>query len=166
MSSRHRARQWGFGLGTLCALAALGYAALWHAGGYALARLERLRCEPLRVVDRHGITLRESAGCSGWTRLADVPEVWRALVVAGEDRRFQLHAGVDLPAVARALVSNLRAGHIVSGASTLSMQLARGLFPECRGRTLRAKLQQAFWAIALERRSSKAEILEGYLNVA
>ena len=79
-----------------------------------------------------------------------------------EDKRFFYHPGVDPIAVARAVFENLRAGRIVSGASTLSMQLARVLEP--RPRHLGSKVSEALRAIQLEIRMSKREILAAYLT--
>ena len=85
-----------------------------------------------------------------------------AAFLALEDRRFQSHGGVDLRAVARATRANLAAGRVVSGASTITMQLARILRPFPR--TWAGKVRQALWAIRLERHLDKATILEQYLN--
>ena len=85
-------------------------------------------------------------------------------VVAAEDQRFWVHPGVDVIAIARAVGQNLRAGRVLSGASTLSTQVIRLLQP--RPRTLAAKLVEAFRALQLERRLGKEEILAQYLNRA
>ncbi len=84
--------------------------------------------------------------------------------LATEDQRFHVHPGVDPLAIVRAAVTNLRGGEVVSGASTLTMQVAkRGLPPT---RSVCGKLGQALAALRLERRASKHEILETYLNSA
>ena len=85
----------------------------------------------------------------------------RALV-ALEDERFWSHPGVDPIAVVRAAISNLRHGRIVSGASTITMQLIRLSRP--RPRTFRSKVIEAFEAFSLELQYSKEEILEAYLR--
>lgn len=85
-------------------------------------------------------------------------------LVALEDERFWFHPGVDPIAVVRAAASNARHGEVVSGASTVTMQLVRILEP--RPRTLRSKLIEAFKAVQLELRFSKREILEHYLRFA
>jgi penicillin-binding protein 1C len=81
-----------------------------------------------------------------------------------EDRRFRYHPGVDPVAVLRAAVTNVVAGRRVSGASTLTMQLARLLEP--RPRSLRGKLAEAWRALRLEATLSKPEIVTWYLNLA
>ena len=158
-----------------CVVAALSavWALGWHAGNAELAALHAQRCDPLRVVDRVGRPLRTLPAACGvraprmhaWTALAEVSDTLVGLVLIGEDRRFQQHVGVDPWAVARAMLSNLRAGRIVSGASTLSMQLASRLHGQTHTRAVSAKLVQAWRGFALERRASKREILEAYLNV-
>ncbi len=87
-----------------------------------------------------------------------------AALVAYEDRRFFWHPGVDPIAVVRALVQNLSAGRVVSGASTLTMQVVRIVEP--RPRTLRSKMIEACRAVQLELRLSKTEILAAYLQFA
>ncbi len=96
--------------------------------------------------------------------LDEVPEDFLAAFVASEDRRFYDHAGVDPVAVARAAWTNLRAGRVVSGASTIPMQLARMARPGPR--TLGSKLTEALRALQLSRRLDKRRMLEIYLNVA
>ncbi len=81
-----------------------------------------------------------------------------------EDRRFFHHPGVDPLAVLRAAWQNLRAGRVVSGASTLTMQTARLIEPTSRG--LAGKLRQSLRALQLEWRFDKREILELYLALA
>lgn len=79
-----------------------------------------------------------------------------------EDKRFFLHPGVDPLAIVRAATLNVLNGRVVSGASTLTMQLVRVLEP--RPRSLRSKAIEAFRALQLELRFSKEEVLEAYLT--
>ena len=81
-----------------------------------------------------------------------------------EDRRFFVHPGADPLAMARAAAQNLRAGKVVSGGSTITMQVVRLLAP--RPRTLRSKLVEAWRALQLEWHLSKADILRLYLTYA
>src|SRR5690606_13890072 len=90
------------------------------------------------------------------------PHVKNAFL-AIEDHRFYHHFGIDIGGIFRALWNNLRGGH-TQGASTITQQLARTIFPIGREVTLRRKIQEAILAIQLERRYSKDEILEMYLN--
>jgi penicillin-binding protein 1C len=120
------------------------------------------------VAARNGAPLRlYLAPDDAWrfpVRLAGVAPILPRLVIAAEDKRFYAHPGVDPLALFRAALSNLRAGRVVSGGSTLTMQLARLAAP--KPRTLAAKLTEARVALALERRLSKQAILERYLNMA
>ena len=96
-------------------------------------------------------------------RLQDVPAAFLAILLEVEDRRFHQHIGIDPLAIARAAWANLRAGHTVQGGSTLTQQLAKNFFLSAE-RTFARKLNEALIALLLERRYSKPELLEGYLN--
>jgi len=96
--------------------------------------------------------------------LQEVDPLFIRALLAWEDQRFFYHPGVDPIAIVRALGQNLRAGQIVSGASTLTMQLVRILEP--RPRTFRSKVIEALRALQLEARLSKREILEAFLQFA
>ncbi len=98
-----------------------------------------------------------------WVDIDAVPEPVRDAIVASEDRRFHSHIGVDLRGYARALRSNVRAGEVREGGSTISQQLARGLFLG-RDRTLWRKLAEVPLALGLEVALGKRRILEMYLN--
>ncbi len=104
-------------------------------------------------------------GASGtaFVRLGEVSPLLRQAVIATEDRRFYSHFGLDIRGTTRALLSNLQAGGVVAGGSTLTQQLAKNLFltPE---RAFRRKIQELILALWLEARLSKDEILELYLN--
>jgi penicillin-binding protein 1B len=96
-------------------------------------------------------------------RLAEVPRALRDAVLAAEDERFFDHGGLDGRAVARAFWSNVRAGRVVEGGSTITQQLVKNrlLSPE---RTMLRKIQEAWLSTVLEWRYSKEQILETYLN--
>ena len=120
------------------------------------------------VVDREGRVLSALPAPGGVWRLPvtaeEVPRVLVDLLVAAEDRRFRWHFGVDPVAVARAALGWMRAGRVVSGGSTLSMQVARLLEP--RPRTLRSKAIEAFRAVQLEWRLGKPGVLRAWLTLA
>jgi len=144
---------------------------LW-AGIWIALPLPRTLTSPPRVAsltlqDRNGLVLRSTRAGDGslhrWLRLGEIdPDLLEAFV-AGEDHRFYEHHGVDPRAVGRALKDNLRARRVRSGASTITMQLARLLQPGA-GRTWHGKVIQTFWALRLEAHLSKQQILEQYLN--
>ena len=101
-----------------------------------------------------------------YVRLRSINRLARKAVLAIEDARFYEHEGLDLMGVARALVANITAGEIEQGASTITQQLARNVFPRRVGteRTLTRKIEEARVAMRLEQEYSKDEILELYLN--
>jgi penicillin-binding protein 1C len=126
------------------------------------------RSAAVEVTDRHGEPLRLFLPADERWRLPvaldELPEDLVKAVVASEDRRFFHHPGVDPLAVVRAAWSNLAAGRVVSGASTIPMQIAR--MAEPRRRTLGAKLLEAFRALQLDAHRSKRELLRIYLDLA
>jgi membrane peptidoglycan carboxypeptidase len=98
-------------------------------------------------------------------RLGRVNDVARDAVLAIEDARFYEHPGLDFQGIVRALVSNVRAGQIEQGASTITQQLARNVFATIgTEETLARKIHEARVAMRLEEIYSKKEILELYLN--
>ena len=121
------------------------------------------------VLDRDGRLLRAFATPEGHWRLkttaGDVDPQFLRMLVAYEDRRFHEHSGIDPLALLRAAGQFVTNGRIVSGASTLSMQVARLIEPR-ENRSMLAKLRQMARAVQLERRLTKAEILDLYLTLA
>jgi penicillin-binding protein 1A len=99
-------------------------------------------------------------------KLADVPENLRNAFVITEDKRFYDHAGIDWYRIAGAAARNLKAGSFAQGFSTITMQLARNVFPEriSREKTLTRKIKEGKVARDIEARYSKDKILELYLN--
>jgi penicillin-binding protein 1B len=96
-------------------------------------------------------------------RLDALPRHLVDAVLAIEDRRFFDHPGLDLQRIGGALLTNLRAGRIVEGGSTLTQQLVKNLYLT-RERTLWRKLQEVPLALLVEWRMDKSQILEAYLN--
>ncbi len=100
-------------------------------------------------------------------RLDQIPKQVQNAFIAIEDKRFYSHGGIDYWRIIGAGFANLRARGISQGFSTITMQLARNLFPErinYRERTISRKLREVKVALAIERRYSKDRILELYLN--
>lgn len=114
--------------------------------------------------DRHGLPLRsfERGELCLPVKLNDVSPWVILCTLAAEDKRFWDHHGVDGQAVLRALWQNTQSGKVVSGGSTLTQQLVRQLEPRPKG--LWGKAEEAWKALRMERKSSKSEILEQYLN--
>ena len=99
----------------------------------------------------------------GYTPLNQLPTLYPQAVVAVEDRRFYDHNGVDPIALARAVWVNLRTGSLAEGGSTLTQQLAKNLYFTQEKKFTR-KVAEVFTAWDLERRYTKDEILELYIN--
>ncbi|MBY2905641.1 penicillin-binding protein 1C [Rhizobium leguminosarum] len=131
--------------------------------------LDRANAVSAEVLDADGQLLRAFATSEGrWrlkTAVSDVDPQFLRLLIAYEDQRFYDHGGVDPWALGRAGVQLISNGRIVSGASTLSMQVARLIEPR-EGRSLSAKLLQLVRAMQIERRLSKQQILDLYLTHA
>jgi penicillin-binding protein 1C len=121
------------------------------------------------VVDRDGRLLRPFTLLDGRWRLPatrhDVDPRYVAMLVAYEDRRFNEHDGVDFRALIRAGAQCLMRGHVVSGGSTLPMQVARLIEPRPE-RTIAAKLRQIARALEIEREVGKRGVLDRYLTLA
>ncbi|HWK65934.1 MAG TPA: penicillin-binding protein 1C [Rhizobiaceae bacterium] len=152
--------------GAVAALAVAGF--VWLDDAYP-PPLPTQMTVSAEVVDRDGALLRAFATPEGRWRLAvDLDQVDKRFVdmlIAYEDKRFWEHGGIDPLAMLRAAGQFAGKGRIVSGGSTLSMQLARLIEPR-QSRSLGAKLRQIFRAVQIERRLSKREILERYLTLA
>ena len=120
----------------------------------------------LEIYDRNGILLKVTALDGGMRRIYrninDIPEIVQNVFIESEDSRFYFHPGIDPLAVLRAVYQNITEGRIVSGASTISMQLARII--SGTGHGYKGKIRGAINALRLESRLSKKEILELWLN--
>ena len=121
------------------------------------------------VVDHDGVLLRAFLTTDGYWRMKtgvrDVSPRYLAMLKSYEDKRFDEHWGIDPMATLRAGLQFVSAGHVVSGGSTLTMQVARLLEPP-RSRGIFTKLFQMMRAVQLEERYSKDEILSFYLTLA
>lgn len=156
--------------GALIVLAALAAGAFGLDRWIAATEVPSLaRATSPVVLDRRGRLLAAYQVDDGRWRLpltvAGTDPGFLAMLVALEDRRFRSHAGVDPLALARAAWQSARAGRIVSGGSTLSMQVARLVEAGPTG-DWRGKLRQIRLALALERRLGKDAILDLYLALA
>jgi penicillin-binding protein 1A len=98
-----------------------------------------------------------------WLRYEQIPPEMRAAMIAVEDKRFRSHLGVDPVGVARAAKVRVETGHWTQGGSTITQQLARNIFLT-NSRTFGRKVKEGVLALAIERKFSKNQILELYLN--
>ena len=100
-----------------------------------------------------------------WTPLEKIPPEVQAVFIEAEDSAFYKHHGVYLPSILRAAMQNAKNRRTVSGASTITMQLARLVVPRGSKRTtFGGKLKEAFLALRIEAKLDKKQILELYLN--
>lgn len=162
----------------LCGIA-VAAAALISGAAYSAIEIAKRRLGPppfaaaddlsTIVVDRNGRLLRPFTTTDGRWRLPvtarEVDQRYLAMLLAFEDRRFYHHHGVDAVSVARAMAQLVANGRIVSGASTLTMQVAR-LLEGRHERTGQGKLKQMVRALQIEDAKSKEEILDLYLRMA
>jgi penicillin-binding protein 1C len=169
-----RLQRWARWAGLVTAAAAgLGLAAALAFVLWPLPEglLSRTALSSLVLTDRQGALLREvrsrEDGRSVPLPPGPIPPLVRAAFLAAEDRRFERHLGVDPLAMARALAQNARAGRVVSGASTLTQQLARRLLTpvgQTRPRGLWPKLEEGLWAVRLSLHLPKVRVLREYLD--
>lgn len=92
-----------------------------------------------------------------------IPDNLKKALIVTEDRSFYQHSGIDLKGILRAIFRDIKAGKFVEGASTITQQLSKTLFLKPR-KTLLRKAKEAFLSFQIERRYTKDEILELYLN--
>ncbi|MEO4044391.1 transglycosylase domain-containing protein [Hoeflea sp. CAU 1731] len=160
-----RSLYWGFVIGLWGAIGLAGLMA-YYAAKMPSATTWAVPERPpnVKILSTDGGTLanRGATGGEALTLASMSPYIPQA-VIAIEDRRFYSHFGVDPIGLARAMVSNLMAGGMVQGGSTLTQQLAKNLFlsPE---RTIERKAQEVMLAFWLEQKFTKDQILEMYLN--
>ncbi|MGH6793460.1 MAG: transglycosylase domain-containing protein, partial [Methyloceanibacter sp.] len=140
-------------------------------GGLALAIFIARLPDPMLDTRPPNVTVRAADGTvlaerglrRGHARLDALSPNLVNAVLATEDRRFYRHLGIDPLGLIRAGIRNAQEGAVVEGGSTITQQLAKNLFlkPE---RTITRKLEEVVYAVWLEQRFSKDEILELYIN--
>lgn len=122
------------------------------------------------LTDRNGTPIYESlsarGGRSQWLAARALPPRLVEATIAAEDRRFFQHPGVDAVALARAALHNARAGRIVEGGSTITQQVVKLIAGPAGRRSVPGKLREMLYALRLEQRLSKREVLALYLNLA
>ncbi len=151
----------------LAALTALLLAILFFAYLAATANVQSLKDglkQSTVLYDKDGDEAGKlAANRTGGAEIEDLPEHMKEAVVSIEDERFYKHNGFDIKGIARAFFSNLFAGRITGGGSTITQQLAKNalLSPE---QTYRRKAEEIFLAVEIEKNYKKEEILLMYLN--
>jgi penicillin-binding protein 1B len=128
-------------------------------GATTRLRLDSARIDPARIATIYGNSEEERR----LVRMDEVPELLITGLQAVEDRNFKHHHGIDPWGVARAMWVNLREGEYEQGASTLTQQLVRSLFLS-NTKTITRKIKEVAYALIIEARFDKRDILEAYLN--
>ena len=154
------------GIGAVFGLGALVIAVLIAMS--SLPSYDEMRASPngqmIRVLARDGSVIASVGPSYGqWLSYDEIPPVMVDAMIAVEDRRFAMHPGVDPIGIARAAWVNFSRGGNYQGASTITQQLARNLFLTS-ARKFARKFREVILALALERKFSKQQILELYLN--
>lgn len=149
----------------------LGLLALAAAVGMAWSTLpsyEQLKQSPngqmIRVRATDGTVIVSLGPSFGqWLRYEQIPQVMVDAIVSVEDRRYRYHPGVDPIGIVRSFAVRVEKGRFTQGGSTITQQLARNVFLT-KDRTWTRKFREVILALALERKFSKDQILEAYLN--
>ena len=160
-----RVAYWGAVVGLWLVIAIIGGGVWVGAHLPPIQSLEIPKRPPsIKIVDLQGHLLATRGDMGGAAvPLKDLPRYVPQAFVAIEDRRFYSHYGVDPIGIARALVANILRRGVSQGGSTLTQQLAKNLFLT-QERTLSRKVQEVALALWLERKFSKTQILDLYLN--
>lgn len=129
-----------------------------------ISALEAGLAQATIIYDVNGeVASKISANKNEGISIDQVPDHMKNAVIAIEDRRFYEHGGIDFKGIARAFFTNLKAGEIVEGGSTITQQLTKNalLSPE---KTYKRKMEEFFLALEIEKEYNKDEILQMYLN--
>ncbi len=168
--ARRKSKRWRYLIAGMSCVTILGLAAL--AGLFftyslrfpdPLSLAHRQTAPVITLLARDGTELAARGMAQSYMPLDLLPPHVPGAVIAIEDRRFFSHWGIDTLGLARAAAYNLRAGRFAQGGSTLTQQLAKNLFLN-GDRTLARKLEEVTFALWLELRLGKRDILELYLN--
>jgi penicillin-binding protein 1C len=150
-------------------IAGLGLLLVLMGSFYLPISKRRLNPQPvisLRLTDRNGVLLREVLSDEGgrcrWVQLKDISPFLIQATIAAEDKQYFVHPGVNIYAVLRAFLQNLKSQHVVSGASTITQQVVRNIYHFRRN--IFSKVLEAWLAVRLEHTISKEDILVQYLN--
>lgn len=156
---------WSFVVGLWCVIIVGGIFAYYGAQMPNASTWEVPKRPPnVKIISYDGQTIANRGLTGGEAlSLSEMSPYIPQAVLAIEDRRFYSHFGVDPIGLARAMMSNLKAGRTVQGGSTLTQQLAKNLFLS-RDRTLERKVQEVLLSIWLEHNFTKDQIMEMYLN--
>lgn len=98
-----------------------------------------------------------------YTKISEVPKIYLKAVIAVEDHRFYEHPGIDVIAICRAAINDIKARSFVEGGSTITQQLAKNIY-FTQDKKIERKVAEVFMAFEIEKNYKKDEILEFYIN--
>lgn len=107
--------------------------------------------------------VQEIRSQKSYTKISNIPDIYKDAVIAVEDHRFYNHKGIDIIAIGRALLNDIRARELIEGGSTITQQLAKNMY-FTQDKTLTRKIAEVFMAKKIECNYNKEEILELYVN--
>ena len=105
----------------------------------------------------------QGSGGKEWVNIDKISDYVIKATINIEDKKFYSHHGFDTLRIGKALINNIKAGHIVEGASTITQQYAKNLYLDF-DKTFKRKIDELWYTIQIETHYTKDEILEGYLN--
>lgn len=111
------------------------------------------------------IMVEEIKSKDNYTKIEELPPIYKDAVIAVEDHRFYKHNGVDVIAICRAIVNDIKAMSFVEGGSTITQQLSKNVY-FTQEKKMTRKVAEVFMAMEIERNYDKDEILEFYLNTS
>lgn len=109
--------------------------------------------------------VQEIKGKENYTTISEMPAIYLEAVISVEDHRFYQHSGIDLIAIGRAVVNDIKQMSFVEGGSTITQQLAKNTY-FTQEKKIERKIAEVFMAFQYEKKYSKEEILELYLNTS
>ena len=109
--------------------------------------------------------IEEIKSRENYTALSELPQIYINAVISVEDHRFYQHPGIDIIAIGRAAINDIKAMSYVEGGSTITQQLAKNIY-FTQEKKMERKIAEVFMAFAIEKQCDKDEILELYLNTA
>lgn len=130
---------------------------------YLSPKLDLKTSGSLYLYDNNNDLIYQGSRSNEWANLDEISEYLLEAVVAVEDKNFYKHHGFDYLRIAKAMVTNIKSGSIVQGASTISQQYIKNLYLDF-DKTWERKIEEAFLTLELEVHYDKEDILEGYLN--
>lgn len=150
---------------TLMILGILGiiFVASLYIYAYFLPPISLNTANSYYLYDNKDNLIYQGSNSSEWVVLDKIDEDYLNFIVNVEDQYFYHHAGFDVLRIIKSLISNVKAGKIVAGASSISQQYVKNLFLDF-DQTWERKMEEAFLTMRLETHYTKKEILEGYLN--